>query len=131
MTGPVTRAVAEMNVLVEEVNRTCSATFAAGLLYRAFGSTQQKDLSIGDFVYVCTNPHRGRKGQLIKKRGYTQWYISLIPQHRREFPIIIYRSKKHLYECNIDDPLQFVFCECSREERENEELVCPYWGCHH
>jgi hypothetical protein len=132
MTRPVTRAAfAEMNRIVEEENRTYGFNFDVSVLYRAYESRQQDNLSIGDFVYVCTNPHRGRKGQLIKKRGYTQWYIRLIPQHRREFPIIIYRSRKHLYQCYIDDPVQFVFCECSRDERENEEFVCPYWGCYH
>jgi hypothetical protein len=130
MTGPVTRAVAEMNLVVAEMNLTFGATFAA-LLYPAAGRHPQKNLSIGDFVYVLTNPHRGRKGQLIKKRGYTQWYICLVPQHRREFPIIIYRTRKHLYECDSDDPVQFVFCECSRDERENEEFVCPYMACYH
>jgi hypothetical protein len=104
--------------------------------YQAFvkaigGSRPVKNLSIGDFVYVLTNPHRGRKGQLIKKRGYTQWYIRLVPKNRREFPTVIYRTKKHLSPCDSNDPVEFVFCECSRDERENEEFVCPYMACYH
>jgi hypothetical protein len=130
MTRPVTRAVTEMNLAVAELNLTFGATFAA-LLYPAAGSRPEKNLAVGDWVYVLTNPHRGRKGQIIKKRGYTQWYIQLVPQHRREFPIIIYRDRKHLYECDSDDPAIFEFCLCSKDERENEEFVCPCWGCYH
>jgi hypothetical protein len=104
--------------------------------YQAFvkaigGSRPVKNLSIGDFVYVLTNPHRGRKGQLIKKRGYTQWYIRLVPKNRREFPTVIYRAKKHLQRCESNDPDELVFCHCSRDERENEEFVCPYMACYH
>ncbi|MGL5936668.1 MAG: hypothetical protein ACRCZI_13725, partial [Cetobacterium sp.] len=82
MTGPVTRAVAEMNLAVAELNLIYGPTLAA-LFYPAVAGRPQKNLAVGDWVYVMTNPHRGRKGQLIQKRGYTQWYIRLVPKHRR------------------------------------------------
>jgi hypothetical protein len=105
------------------------AEFLQGAVQRGRG--REKILTPGEFVYVLTNPHRGRKGQIVKKRGYTQMYIRLVPKSRREFPIFVYRAKKHLQRCESNDPDELVFCQCSRDERENEEFVCPYMACYH
>jgi hypothetical protein len=125
MTPPVQGAVADLQS-GPEINLTL-----ADFVQATVGSRPEKNLAVGDWVYVLTNPHRGRKGQIIKKRGYTQWYIRLVPKNRREFPIIIYRARKHLYGCYSDDLDQFEFCYCSKDERDDESFVCPYWGCCH
>jgi hypothetical protein len=87
--------------------------------------------AIGDWVYVMTNPHRGRKGIILRKRGYTYRYIEPVPRNKREFPSIVYRMSKNLYPADSDDPDNFVFCYCEMDERNNKEFACPYTGCYH